>query len=100
MANSVRTFLSKVGFKKDQRAWIMKRSSLAAVRSSYLIWSSRFDKSWTPVDLVSGLGEQSTDPKRDSSTIIEHDAEPMEAKGFLISSSSVVTHDGSARIIV
>ncbi len=44
----MRHFLKSVGFDNTQLKWILRRMSKAANRSSYIIWNSRFDSTWSP----------------------------------------------------
>lgn len=63
VGHSMRVFLHRLGFDNQQLMWILKRLSITSARSSYLIWSSRFDRLWTPADLVNVRDPPpSTDP--------------------------------------
>lgn len=80
--HSTRRFLSKLGFKSSQLKWIRKRISRTTMRSSYLIWCCRKERSWEPPELVplrvsslddeKGKGkakeddDNSSDPKREA----------------------------------
>ena len=52
VANSTRLFLSKLGFKSSHLKWLMNRISRTTMRSSYLIWCCRKEKSREPPELV------------------------------------------------
>jgi len=52
VAHSTRRFLSKLGFKSSHLKWLLKRMSKITMRSSYLIWCCRKERSWEPPELV------------------------------------------------
>lgn len=51
IGNSVRTFLSKLGFPNSQIKCMLRRMSQAARRSSFYIWNARHSKIWSPPSL-------------------------------------------------
>jgi hypothetical protein len=60
---STRQFLTKLGFKSSQLKWLLNRTSRIAMRSSYLIWCCRKERSWEPPVLVP-LRVTAPDPPR------------------------------------
>jgi hypothetical protein len=67
VAYSTRQFLCKLGFRGSQLKWLLKRISKMTMRSSYLIWCCRKEKSWEPPELVPlrATAAPATDPPRD-----------------------------------
>jgi hypothetical protein len=49
---STRRFLSKLGFKSSHLKWLLTRISRIAMRSSYLIWCCRKERTWEPPEFV------------------------------------------------
>ena len=49
---STRRFLSKLGFKSSHLKWLLSRISRTAMRSSYLIWCCRKERTWEPPEMV------------------------------------------------
>ena len=52
IGHSTRRFLSRLGFKSSQLKWLLRRISKITMRSSYLIWCCRKERSWEPPDMV------------------------------------------------
>ena len=51
LAQTVRTFLSALGFRGNHLKTLLKRCACAARRSPFYIWSARFSKVWMPPNL-------------------------------------------------
>ena len=49
---STRRFLSKLGFKSSHLKWLLKRISKTTMRSSYLIWCCRKERTWEPPEMI------------------------------------------------
>lgn len=67
VAHSTRSFLNKLGFRSSHLNWLMKRISKTTMRSSYLIWCCRKEKSWEPPELIP-LRATTTDRPHDESS--------------------------------
>jgi hypothetical protein len=65
VAHSTRQFLYKLGFRSSHLNWLVKRISKVTMRSSYLIWCCRKQRSWEPPELVPLRTASTTDPPRD-----------------------------------
>jgi hypothetical protein len=70
VAHSTRQFLYKLGFRSSHLNWLVKRISKVTMRSSYLIWCCRKEKSWEPPELVPlrSTTSTTTNPPRDESS--------------------------------
>jgi hypothetical protein len=76
---SFRTFLVKIGLPKDQIRWLLKRVSRTALRSSFLIWSGRFDRNWSPPDLV----PEPRQPNKNNNISLDEKSNRASALSFL-----------------
>jgi hypothetical protein len=65
VAHSTRRFLTKLGFRSSHLKWLLKRISRTSMRSSYLIWCCRKEKSWEPPEMVP-LREPFTSPRNNA----------------------------------